>query len=58
MLSDIHWDTKDRIIFAFAEVVKMLGGLSDIQAIANSYKDTVEDHEVLEQLRGWLKGAL
>ncbi len=57
MINNVLWDTKDRIIFALTDVVRALGGLSDIQAIANSYKETMEDHEVLEQLRDWLKGA-
>ena len=44
---------KDNIICELVETVEILGGMSDILCIVNSYNDTQTDEEILEALIQW-----
>lgn len=46
----MNLDTKDKIIIALYETCKNLGATSELLSILGSYKDTLEDEEVLEHL--------
>lgn len=49
-------DTLVEIINLLKEVIKRLGGDSAIQSIVNAFDDTLEDEEVLNELKAYLEG--
>jgi hypothetical protein len=44
---------KNAIILELADIIKTLGGKSDILSIVNSFCDTLSDKQVLESLKEW-----
>jgi hypothetical protein len=46
----MNLDTKDKIIIALYKTCRNLGATSELLSILGSYKDTLEDEEILEYL--------